>query len=215
MCISDPVDTPLLTLLNSTMISVNSCIVDVTCIGHDLTLGSRYYSNCSEEEVTSLKNHNLALYCKEDVVVCNYSNPVSWKNDTIKMKQLCTTHENVISEVSSFFSLQWLTVFVVSVTLLLLAGAAVLYCSYRKYKKGTQQSESTIYAEVEPGNEVQRDLEMSERSQNPHTVYSSESLVQTKQCHNHPKTTYYTMGQQTKKSAPAENNLSVYCLVSK
>ncbi|XP_056600011.1 natural killer cell receptor 2B4-like isoform X2 [Triplophysa dalaica] len=233
----DPVKTP---LLNHTMISNSSCVLNVSCFGHDLTLSSTYHSNCSEEEVTSSEIHNLALYCKEDVFVCNYSNPVSWRNDTIKIKQLCTTHEKDHSkEYRTFSSILWLIVIAVTISVLLLLGATVLYCSYRKYRKGTKQTDDTIYAEVEPNNDVQRDLEMSERSEDPHTVYSSENLVpgyqeqiSTRECHiyndvperncaktqrgiNHPKTTYCTVGQHNRPSAATEKNISIYSVVSK
>ncbi|XP_073704699.1 CD48 antigen-like [Garra rufa] len=83
----DPVDSPVLNW-NVTMIA-NGCIVNVSCSGHDRTISNSYNSNnCSQKEVTS-EMQTLSLYCKEDTVICNYSNPVSWKNDTIQIQQLC------------------------------------------------------------------------------------------------------------------------------
>uniref|UniRef100_A0A8C2KTT8 Immunoglobulin domain-containing protein n=1 Tax=Cyprinus carpio TaxID=7962 RepID=A0A8C2KTT8_CYPCA len=87
----DPVDYPVLNW-NVTMIAVNSCIVNISCSGHDRTISGRYHSNnCSQEEVALFGMQNLTLNCKEDIVICNYSNPVSWKNDTIQITQLCTS----------------------------------------------------------------------------------------------------------------------------
>uniref|UniRef100_A0A8C1LNF0 Immunoglobulin V-set domain-containing protein n=1 Tax=Cyprinus carpio TaxID=7962 RepID=A0A8C1LNF0_CYPCA len=98
----DPVDFPVLKW-NFTMISVDACIVNVSCSGHDHTISNSYHSNnCTPEEVTSFGIQTLALYCIENVVVCNYSNPVSWKNDTIEIHQLCPPHELVYSQIKYY-----------------------------------------------------------------------------------------------------------------
>uniref|UniRef100_A0A673HBB7 CD48 antigen-like n=1 Tax=Sinocyclocheilus rhinocerous TaxID=307959 RepID=A0A673HBB7_9TELE len=90
----DPVDSPVLNW-NVTMIAVNSCIVNVSCSGHDRTIRETYQSNnCSQKENISSEIQTLTLYCKEDIVICNYSNPVSWKNDTIQIKHLCTPYQS-------------------------------------------------------------------------------------------------------------------------
>ncbi|ROL43671.1 CD48 antigen [Anabarilius grahami] len=93
----DPVDSPVLNW-NITKISVNSCIVNVTCSSPERTISNSYHSNCSQEEVTSTEMQPLTVYCKEDIVICNYSNTVSWRNDTVQIKQLCTTHESAQEE---------------------------------------------------------------------------------------------------------------------
>ncbi|XP_067309547.1 CD48 antigen-like [Pseudorasbora parva] len=94
----DPVDSPVLNW-NATMINVNSCIVNVSCSGHVLTLSASYHSNnCSQVEETSSEMQTLTLHCIENVVVCNYSNSVSWKNDTIEIKQLCSLNEHTSSK---------------------------------------------------------------------------------------------------------------------
>uniref|UniRef100_A0A672Q0C3 Immunoglobulin subtype domain-containing protein n=1 Tax=Sinocyclocheilus grahami TaxID=75366 RepID=A0A672Q0C3_SINGR len=90
----DPVDSPVLNW-NVTMIAVNSCIVNVSCSGHEGTIREIYHSNnCSQKENISSEIQTLTLYCKEDIVICNYSNPVSWKNDTIQIKHLCTPYQS-------------------------------------------------------------------------------------------------------------------------
>uniref|UniRef100_A0A672KVS4 Immunoglobulin V-set domain-containing protein n=1 Tax=Sinocyclocheilus grahami TaxID=75366 RepID=A0A672KVS4_SINGR len=89
----DPVDSPILNW-NVTRISVNACIVDISCSGRDHTIREIHHSNnCTQEKVKSFGIQTLALYCIDNVVVCNYSNPVSWKNDIIEINQLCTPHE--------------------------------------------------------------------------------------------------------------------------
>lgn len=92
--VSDPVDSP---VLNWTiiMIAVNSCIVNVSCSGHDRTIREIYHSNnCRQKENISSEIQTLTLYCKEEIVICNYSNPVSWKNDLIQIKHLCTLYQS-------------------------------------------------------------------------------------------------------------------------
>ncbi|XP_065132895.1 uncharacterized protein [Paramisgurnus dabryanus] len=242
----DQVVSPVLTLLNYTLISINSCAINVTCSSPDLTLSSSYHSNnCSQQEVTSSELHTLTLYCNNDIVACNSSNPVSWKNETIDIQQICTARETVILEDNSeedsrFPSLNLLIVIAISATVLLLAGTAVLYCSYQKYKKGAEESHNTVYAEVGTNNEVQGVLEMSERSANLQTVYSVEyNNMQSRQkrisksehhiydefpemmcprvqgCDNNPQTTYCKVGQHRRPPDLTENNLSIYSVVSK
>uniref|UniRef100_A0A8C1QU62 Uncharacterized protein n=1 Tax=Cyprinus carpio TaxID=7962 RepID=A0A8C1QU62_CYPCA len=128
----DPVDYPVLNW-NVTMIAVNSCIVNISCSGHDRTISGRYHSNnCSQEEVALFGMQNLTLNCKEDIVICNYSNPVSWKNDTIQITQLCTNETPEESHTS--FALHWLIVIVISASFLV--AAAVIYHSYKNHNNG-------------------------------------------------------------------------------
>ncbi|XDV28077.1 hypothetical protein PO909_031473 [Leuciscus waleckii] len=142
----DPVDSPVLNW-NITMISVNSCIVNVTCSGQDRTISNSYHSNnCSQEEVTSFEMQALTMYCKEDIVICNYSNPVSWKNDTIQIKQLCTPYENKsIEENNSSFPLLWLMVIVISASLMILVATGVLYCFCKNHNKGMSVLSQMLY----------------------------------------------------------------------
>lgn len=87
--VSDAVKAPVLTV-NSVMFSSNSCTVNFTCRTQDLVINSNYQNNtCSQEEVTSQENNTLILSCSEELIMCNYSNPVSWKKDETKIKQLC------------------------------------------------------------------------------------------------------------------------------
>uniref|UniRef100_A0A672KXU4 Immunoglobulin V-set domain-containing protein n=1 Tax=Sinocyclocheilus grahami TaxID=75366 RepID=A0A672KXU4_SINGR len=126
----DPVDFPVLKR-NFTIISVHACIVNVSCSGRDHTISDSYHSNnCTQEKVKSFGIQTLALYCIDNVVVCNYSNPVSWKNDIIEINQLCTPHE----QNNSSFPLHWLLV-IAGVLVLVFTAVSVLYCTYKKRKK--------------------------------------------------------------------------------
>ncbi|CAM4587612.1 unnamed protein product [Leuciscus chuanchicus] len=82
------VDAPVLTV-NSHWSSSDSYTVNFTCRAHDLMINSSYQNNrCSPQEVTSQIN-TLILDCSEESIICNHSNPVSWKIDRINITQLC------------------------------------------------------------------------------------------------------------------------------
>ncbi|XP_039531339.1 CD48 antigen-like isoform X2 [Pimephales promelas] len=230
----DPVESPVLNW-NATMISVNSCIANVSCNGYVLTLSTSYHSNnCSQAQVTSSEMLTLTLHCIENIVVCNYSNPVSWKNDTIEINQLCTPHElnsTNPKESNSSFPLHWLLIIAV-VPLLVFAAISVIYCSYKKLKKGAhEENNQTIYAQVQPKIKEQRPLEMLEKSANPETVYGvtgehkhthntsqnrpSPEIRAEVQTENPPSTTYSTIGQHQKTSLPNETDNTIYSVVRK
>ncbi|XP_073728793.1 uncharacterized protein [Misgurnus anguillicaudatus] len=85
----DAVKTPELTVI-SNWSSSDSCTVNFTCRSHDLTLHSTYNNdNCSPEEVTSHEKFALILICSNETIICNHSNPISWKTEIIDIKQLC------------------------------------------------------------------------------------------------------------------------------
>ncbi|XP_051555780.1 CD48 antigen-like [Myxocyprinus asiaticus] len=232
----DAVDAPVLTVV-SNWSSSDSCTVHFKCTGHDDILSSTYNNgSCSQEKGSLFKINILDLRCTNDSIICNYSNPVSWKNDTIEIKQLCTDHEKGNSrEENSYFPLHWLIVIAVTVTVFPLVAAVALYCSYKKHKKGDQQDDNTVYAEVDPQNEVER----PHRSENPCTIYdisgqnkqprraiktnqtitSPESInvqiqERTQRENILPSTTYCTIGQNQKPSVPTERDQTVYSVVN-
>lgn len=226
----DPVDSPVLNW-NATTISVNSCIVDVTCSGHVLKLSTSYQSNnCSQVQVTSFEMQTLTLHCIENIIVCNYSNPVSWKNDTIEINPICAPHEHTSTqnpkENDRTFPLHWLLIIAVA-PLLVFAAVSVICCSNKRSKKGVQEEDHTIYAQVQPKNKEQRPLETLEGSTNPQTVYGfTEDHKQTQntsqnmpnpeaQTENQPSTTYSTIGQHQKSSLPTKTDHTIYSTVCK
>ncbi|XP_067219844.1 CD48 antigen-like [Chanodichthys erythropterus] len=93
----DAVEAPVLTV-NSIRSSSDSCTVNFTCRAHDLMINSSYQNNsCSPEEVTSHEIHTLILYCSEESIICNHSNPVDTKKDRIEIKQICGENETLSS----------------------------------------------------------------------------------------------------------------------
>ncbi|XP_042559702.1 uncharacterized protein LOC116219649 [Clupea harengus] len=92
LCPTDPVESPVLSVV-SNWTSCDAC--NVTCKGHDLSLTSTCnYSTCSPEGGASTDS-TLSLSVRSGVVICNYSNLVSWSNDTKDFKLLCCTEQSV------------------------------------------------------------------------------------------------------------------------
>ncbi|XP_059357188.1 SLAM family member 5-like isoform X2 [Carassius carassius] len=91
----DSVEAPVLTV-NSIWFSSDSCTVNFTCRAHELMINSSYQNNrCSPQEVTSQIN-TLILDCSEESIICNHSNPVSWKQDRINITRLGEKNERPI-----------------------------------------------------------------------------------------------------------------------
>ncbi|KAL1281021.1 hypothetical protein QQF64_015621 [Cirrhinus molitorella] len=84
----DAVEIPVLTV-NVNRSSPDPC--SLKCNGSNIiTIRSIYNSSsCSPEDVTSSDNYKLRLSCSGDSIMCNYSNPVSWKTDIKKVNELC------------------------------------------------------------------------------------------------------------------------------
>ncbi|CAM4587594.1 unnamed protein product [Leuciscus chuanchicus] len=141
---SDAVDAPVLTV-NSNWSSSDSCTVNFTCRAHDLMINSSYQNNrCSPEEVTSQIN-TLILNCSEESIICNHSNPVSWKIDRINITQLCGENDTRTIHTLTFDYILISTVIVVGV---IVFSGLVLYC-FCKNNKGVKQSDDTDYDDVE------------------------------------------------------------------
>ncbi|KAI4871889.1 hypothetical protein NFI96_029738, partial [Prochilodus magdalenae] len=93
--ITDPVEAPVLTL----QLIRDTCNITLTCRGHDLSISSRCYNEtCEEKEVTSPGGVALSLSVRGSSIICNHSNPFSWKEDVLemgKLKQLCADGDPV------------------------------------------------------------------------------------------------------------------------
>ena len=76
-------------IVDSVSSSGDLCNVTVTCRAGDLSLTSTCdISTCTQEEQTAPSS--LAIFIKDDVIICNHSNPVSWRNVTMAINQLCS-----------------------------------------------------------------------------------------------------------------------------
>ncbi|XP_039531340.1 CD48 antigen-like isoform X3 [Pimephales promelas] len=189
----DPVESPVLNW-NATMISVNSCIANVSCNGYVLTLSTSYHSNnCSQAQVTSSEMLTLTLHCIENIVVCNYSNPVSWKNDTIEINQLCTPHE-LNSRAHE-------------------ENNQTIYAQVQpkiKEQRPLEMLEKSANPETVYGVTGEHKHTHNTSQNRPSPEIRAE--VQTE---NPPSTTYSTIGQHQKTSLPNETDNTIYSVVRK
>ncbi|KAI4886435.1 hypothetical protein NFI96_011889 [Prochilodus magdalenae] len=85
---TNPVEAPVLTH----QVNRTTCNITLTCRGHDLSINSSCYNEtCEEKEVTSAGGVILSLSVRGSSIICNHSNPASWKNETLEMgKRSCT-----------------------------------------------------------------------------------------------------------------------------
>ncbi|KAA0718634.1 hypothetical protein E1301_Tti018832 [Triplophysa tibetana] len=143
----DAVKAPGLTVISNSS-SSNSCTVSFTCTGHDLTLNSTYTnSRCSPEDVTSLNKYTLILICSENNIICNQSNPVSWKTESTDTEQFCEVPEKPATHQDSR---NWsnLVIGCVGGCVVLVSGLALAIYCYWKRHKGGRQDFNTVYNEV-------------------------------------------------------------------
>ncbi|XP_067219913.1 CD48 antigen-like [Chanodichthys erythropterus] len=149
----DAVEAPVLTV-NSNWSSSDSCTVNFTCSAQNLMINSSYQNNrCSPEEVTSHEIYTLILYCSEESIICNHSNPVSSKKDRIEIKPLCVNIKDNNPHNNQTNQNQTLPIWpFILLGVCLLAAAIFLYC---KCKKGVQEADNTVYAQVE-AQEIQK-----------------------------------------------------------
>ncbi|XP_051990922.1 CD48 antigen-like [Xyrauchen texanus] len=119
--VMDPVEAPVL--------SENIC--SFTCKGHNFTISSTYNNSCFQEEVRSSGNYTLSLYCSGDFIICNHSNPVSWRNDTKEVNESCIVNKDTSTGPQSEY-ISWLIPLIVVLALIV---AVVVFYSYRN-KKG-------------------------------------------------------------------------------
>ncbi|KAI4877590.1 hypothetical protein NFI96_003847, partial [Prochilodus magdalenae] len=83
LSVLDPVEAPVLSQ------SSDTCSITLTCRGHFLSIHSSCYKNtCEEKEVTSPGGVTLSLSVRGSSIICNHSNPASWKEALLEMGEL-------------------------------------------------------------------------------------------------------------------------------
>ncbi|XP_051990381.1 lymphocyte antigen 75-like [Xyrauchen texanus] len=130
----DAVEAPVLNIFSDW--SSDSCTVKATCRSHDLSLSTSYkISTCCQEDVTSFGISTLILHFTEDSVICNHSNPVSWRLERKEIKQLCPRHESAAVSPSAGVSLCLLKTVLFSVSLVLMMSAVITVHIREKLRK--------------------------------------------------------------------------------
>ncbi|KAA0718635.1 hypothetical protein E1301_Tti018831 [Triplophysa tibetana] len=164
----DAVKAPVLTG-NSNWSITEPC--NFTCTADNLTIFNYFSKSCSEEEKSS-GIYNLNLKCTDNLIICNYSNPVSWKNDTNTVEQLCNVIPVNITSGAGSVLLLLLSLIPLFCFMLLGLFGVVGFCFYKNRKVlllNAQHRESTVYADVEE-KQSKSSLEMK-GSANAQTVY--------------------------------------------
>ncbi|XP_060727274.1 SLAM family member 9-like isoform X2 [Tachysurus vachellii] len=180
----DPVEKPVLT---ASLQSNDTCNVTLTCEAQNLSVTSHCYNescDMTEKKTSGDTFHFLSLYVNKSFIICNHSNPVSWKNDTMEIKhvkQLCPPEEIKPKETSGqmkkilincavIFLVIFLVIIIISVFRWLKKKAI---CQNRK-TDAVPDSVNTIYEEVDAknkGGKKAESVEMSENHATPSTVY--------------------------------------------
>ncbi|XP_016146292.1 natural killer cell receptor 2B4-like [Sinocyclocheilus grahami] len=210
MYVSDAVEAPVLTM-NSNGSSSDSCTVNFTCRAHELMIDSSYQNNrCSREEVTSQIN-TLILDCSEESIICNHSNPVSWKEDRINITQRCDDNKKNNSKNETDSSLLWPSLSVVAsvAVIILICVSVFLYCRHKKGAQDGVVEGNTVYAQVKA-------QEMQNLNSDSHTYdFPDRGQAQTQKetGDNLPNTTYSRVGQHQK--IASETDLTIYSEVYK
>ncbi|XP_050956493.1 uncharacterized protein LOC127157306 [Labeo rohita] len=205
----DEVVAPVLTV-NSNLSSSDYCIVNFTCRSHYFTLNSTYNSgSCSpKKEISDEMNAAVQINCSEKYIICNLSNPVSWKEDKIYINELCVDKDQNPEEYEK--SAPWWLVGV-GVLMIILACPVILYL---KSKKGGQMEvvqDSTVYAQVET-------QEMQKLNSDCNTYDIPEQVqakTQKETGDKRPETTYCTVGQHQKPTITPDTDRTIYASVCK
>ncbi|KAI4893326.1 hypothetical protein NFI96_007331, partial [Prochilodus magdalenae] len=80
-----PVEDPVLTH----QVNRTTCNITLTCRGHDLSINSSCNKKtCEEKNETSPGGVVLSLSVRGSSIICNHSNPASWKIKTLEMGEL-------------------------------------------------------------------------------------------------------------------------------
>ncbi|KAK2868484.1 hypothetical protein Q7C36_000355 [Tachysurus vachellii] len=179
----DPVEKPVFT---ASLQSNDTCNVTLTCEAQKLSVTSHCHNdNCDmmEKKISGDTFPLLSLYVSKSFIICNHSNPVSWKNTTMEIKhvkQLCPNKEPKPEETSGHMTNMIIIISVISVVIVLVIAFIVIFfqknkaiCQNRK-NDAVPDSVNTIYEEVDAknkGGKKAESVEMSENHATPSTVY--------------------------------------------
>ncbi|ROL43669.1 CD48 antigen [Anabarilius grahami] len=163
----DAVEAPVLTV-NSNWSSSDSC--NFSCNGSNIIISSIYNSrSCSPEKVTSSDN-TLRLNCSDDYIMCNHSNPLSWKIDRKKVNEFCTVDQEITqTDVQSALPSWFILICLLTTSLL---ASVISWCLYKRKKDHSytpDQQNEKVGENIKP----QMPLDMLEKSKNPSTIYDT------------------------------------------
>ncbi|XP_066514433.1 SLAM family member 7-like [Hoplias malabaricus] len=95
LSVLDSVEAPVLIY----QLNKETCNITVSCRTHHLSVNSSCdEETCDERKETAVGLVSLSLFVSNSVIICNHSNPVSWKRDVLemeKLKQDCANEDSV------------------------------------------------------------------------------------------------------------------------
>ncbi|XP_041957458.1 uncharacterized protein LOC121715638 isoform X3 [Alosa sapidissima] len=143
LSVLDPVEAPIMFVVSSS----DSSNMTVMCRGRDLSLTSTCKSSSCSPEGEASTDSTLTLSVRGGVVICNYSNPVSWKLATLEMKPLCSSDAETPSITMIVIPV------IIAIAIVFVAGAAIFVYRQRSRDGATGTAAGptqTEYAEVTP-----------------------------------------------------------------
>ncbi|XP_046732043.1 natural killer cell receptor 2B4-like isoform X2 [Silurus meridionalis] len=172
LCVLDPVKKPVLNVSHQE--SNGTCNVTFICKTQNFSVTSNCYSDqCDNKTEKVSGNFLLSLYIRNDFIICNHSNPVSWETATMEMehvRQLCLSKGDKEPPAGPPLNNPViLLISVVTLTVGLGFISIIIYFLYKKYSR-TTESDTRVYKEVKEGNELQT-IEESEKLETAGTVY--------------------------------------------
>ncbi|XP_066512716.1 SLAM family member 7-like [Hoplias malabaricus] len=117
----DPVEAPVLIY----QLKKETCNITVSCRTHHLSVNSSCdKKTCEERKVSALGLVCLSLFVSSSSIICNHSNPVSWKMDILEMEKLDCSNEDAVSP-SAGVSVCLLKIVLFSTALILMVSAVI------------------------------------------------------------------------------------------
>ncbi|XP_066507962.1 CD48 antigen-like [Hoplias malabaricus] len=121
LSVLDPVEAPVLIY----QLNKETCNITVSCRAHHFFVSCNK-ETCEERKVSALGLVSLSLFVSNSSIICNHSNPVSWKRDVLemeKLKQDCA-NEDAVSP-SAGVSVCLLKIVLFSTALILMVSAVI------------------------------------------------------------------------------------------
>ncbi|KAI4885725.1 hypothetical protein NFI96_026178, partial [Prochilodus magdalenae] len=148
LSVLDPVEAPVLTH----QVNSDTCNITLTCRGHDLSINSSCYKEtCEEKNETSPGGVTLSLSVRDSSIICNHSNPVSWKEAVLEMgelEQLCADGGEHGAQGDDSKSTGVVVSVVVTVVAVIIISISISVYVYRRRSPGPETVEmSTVSRE--------------------------------------------------------------------
>ncbi|XP_046732046.1 natural killer cell receptor 2B4-like isoform X2 [Silurus meridionalis] len=181
LCVLDPVEKPVLNVSHQQ--SNVTCNVTFICKTQYFSVTSNCYSDqCNNKTEKESGNFLLLLNIRNDLIVCNHSNPVSWENATMEMKhvkQLCLSKEDKEPPAGPpLNNTVILLISVVTLTVGLGVISIIIYFLYKKYNR-TTESDTRVYEEVknQGAENIYKSLEFTTPQDIYYTVNKNDKIL--------------------------------------